>query len=251
MDKEVSVYDCVVTEEQWLDVKFTNRKYLQDEKKQLSAKTEQGILNRLFSKKAKPEPMQLSDSELDYVREPSVDESQQLNAVTSIPHKKSSTTPFTGVRRAVALGILIVALLVGMRFVDSGFAGEIFVNARTAYTSSITSTVKMKETIKLPVVYTVASISDGDVMIQGGRIVFSITSGTVTSVFDNCLEIKVNDRLSIVYSELTDVYVEEGQEITTNTAIGKYEDSTFISFIYDGVKVVNISTDNKSITFQI
>lgn len=259
MNKEVPVYDCVVTEEQWLDVKFTNKKYLEEEAEKLQeVKPSGNVFSKWFSGLNKKADVTNEQSfipiEHDYEQMPVDSEQEEHLVATSIPRKSipsKYTGWFTKSKRAIAIGLITVALLVGMKYVDSGFAGEVFTNARTAYTSTITSNIKVKQTIDLPIVYIVASIADGNVMIQGGRIVFSISEGVVASVFEDCIEIKVNDRLSIIYSVLTDVYVEEGQTITTNTALGKYEDSTYISFVYDGLKVMNVTTDNKSITYQV
>ncbi|MEG1609071.1 MAG: M23 family metallopeptidase, partial [Clostridia bacterium] len=227
--KELRVYDCEVSEEEWLDVNFIQKNYLQEEQAQI----EQSSINKQSSDKKNWRGI---FSRLRKVKAPQVD----IEVSGLKKHYKK-----------VIAGCIAIAMLVCMRFVDSGFVGEIFSNAKTVFTSNIVANYKAKETIKLPIATTVEGIENGEVAIVGAKIVYNMCAGTVEKIIENCVEVKIDDNTTLIYSQLGEVLVAVGQQVKQYDILGKYTDNTTFCVVYKGEKVTNVVNTGKDIVWQI
>ena len=87
----------------------------------------------------------------------------------------------------------MAGLLIAMRFVDSGFVGDVFKTAKETYTTSLISAFTAKtdsDTINIPINYNVESVADGNVVLGGGMLSLSLTDGKVEDVTENSVTVR-------------------------------------------------------------
>lgn len=220
-DESVARYDCEAVEEDWLEISYTKRHYIDDGDDYSAAA---GSLPQRRSRKGK--------------------RSRRISVNGEV--KK-------WIYRAAAL-VVMAALLIAMRFVDSGFVGDVFKTARETYTTSLISAFTAKtdsNTITIPINYSVESVSEGNIVLGGGMLSLSLTDGKVEDVTENSATVRVNDNLCVIYGNLSTVLVARDQQLAYMDVIGKYEDSTTINLLYKGEKITDITAVDYTLTWQV
>ena len=220
-DESVARYDCEATEEDRLEISYTKRHYIDDEDDFVAPAA---VLPHRIRKKKKSGRRSAGKGE---VRK--------------------------WVYRAAALAVM-AGLLIAMRFVDSGFVGDVFKTAKETYTTSLISAFTAKtdsDTINIPINYNVESVTDGNVVLGGGMLSLSLTDGKVEDITENSVTVRVSDDLCVVYGNLSAVLVANEQNLAYMDVIGKYEGSTTVNLLYKGKKITDITAVDYTLTWQV
>src|SRR5699024_4310118 len=105
--------------------------------------------------------------------------------------------------------------------------------------------------IEIPYTMTVDNVENGVVYLSGGRAVVSFTDGTVTEVGETSVTVSVDEETTIVYDNLTDVFVEQGQQLSKNDLVAKYTDSATISIVHNGEIVTDVVGSANSVQWSV
>lgn len=154
-----------------------------------------------------------------------------------------------------AMALVTVLALAGLLVVDSNFEGNVFETARATFASGLSSVLEASDrpdgTIEIPYTMTVDNVENGVVYLSGGRAVVSFTDGTVTEVGETSVTVSVDDETTIVYNNLTDVFVEAGQQLSKNDLVAKYTDSATISIMHNGEIVTDVVGSDNSVQWSV
>lgn len=152
------------------------------------------------------------------------------------------------VLRTAGIMLIIIGIVLGMVFING--SSDIFETARLAYTSSVLKSVagfNEKVTVELPITASIKAVnSDGTVEITGGKLCMSLSSGKVKSITANTVTVEIEEDICYVYSALTSVLVKEGDEVTADTILGKYQDVVRVNVVVNNVVVTNIVGTERS-----
>ena len=95
------------------------------------------------------------------------------------------------------------------------------------------------------------SISEGDVVVKGGRLVLTLTSGKVCEVTDSSVSIQADKNTVVVYGNMSEIAVVAGAEVNEFDILGRYEEMTTINVYYRGVKITDIVEANRQLVWQV
>lgn len=162
---------------------------------------------------------------------------------------------YISVLKYTAMALVAFTVLAGLLFVDSNFDGNVFETARATFTSQLPVWQAVSNapdgTIEIPYTMTVDNVDNGVVYLSGGRAVVSFTDGTVSQVGEDSLTVDIDENTRIVYSDLTAIYVTEGQEVTRNTLLAKYNDTATITILYNGEIVEDVVGSENSVQWSV
>lgn len=215
MNEDVKLCECIATEDDWLDISYSQRNYIQEEQDALS-------FVRINSR-----------------------QNRQTNALSGA--KKWIVRSF--------VCVLVLGTLIAMNFVENGFAGEVFALAKSGYNQNIVQVIaeqqRIDDTINLPINVTVDSVDNGTVSVTGGKVLLNFKKGTVSDATETTVTVAVDDKLQIVYSGLTKVLVSVGDSLSEQAVLGKYSDIACVNLLYDGEVVKDITTVNYSLVWKV
>ena len=195
---------CDAEESDWLDVSYTERKYLKDQPKQ----------------------------------------QRFHNAVAKI--KTGEAWKFA------IVAVLCVAVLATMLFVDGDFKQDVFDAVKTAATSVFGGGETSKTNqINIPCNATLVDISDGVMTFNGGRVALSLTQGTVSETTADSVTVSMDDKTSVVYTNLTTVLVNVGDKVDANSLLGKYDEQYQASILQEGEVVKQVVGSETQLTWEI
>ena len=205
MDYEgVNSVVCDAEESDWLDVSYTERKYLKDQPKQ----------------------------------------QRFHNAVAKIKTGKAW--------KFAIVAVLCVAVLATMLFVDGDFKQDVFDAVKTAATSVFGGGETSKTNqINIPCNATLVDISDGVMTFNGGRVALSLTQGTVSETTADSVTVSMDDKTSVVYTNLTTVLVNVGDKVYANSLLGKYDEQYQASILQEGEVVKQVVGSETQLTWEI
>ncbi len=205
MDYEgVNSVVCDAEESDWLDVSYTERKYLKDQPKQ----------------------------------------QRFHNAVAKIKTGKAW--------KFAIVAVLCVAVLTTMLFVDGDFKQDVFDAVKTAATSVFGGGETSKTNqINIPCNATLVDISDGVMTFNGGRVALSLTQGTVCETTADSVTVSMDDKTSVVYTNLTTVLVNVGDKVDANSLLGKYDEQYQASILQEGEVVKQVVGSETQLTWEI
>lgn len=152
-----------------------------------------------------------------------------------------------------AAACLVIALaLVGMRYADGGFVGDVFGYAKATFTSALVQTdgADSNNVMTLPSNADVA-VSNGDITLTGGSLAVNLKDGKVKETTETSVTVNVGENFDIVYSNLSEVMVASGDTVTQYQVLGKYGDSAVVNLIIDGQKVTGVTADGYTVSWQI
>lgn len=95
------------------------------------------------------------------------------------------------------------------------------------------------------------SISEGDVVVKGGRLVLTLTSGKVCEVTDSSVSIQADKNTVVVYGNMSEIAVVAGADVNEFDILGRYEEMTTINVYYRGVKITDIVEANRQLVWQV
>jgi len=214
MNDDVKLCECVAVEDDWLDISYTQRHYIEEEQDALSL-----VRTSVFKKRKKA-----------------------LNNA-----KKWIVRSF--------VAIFVIGTLVAMRFVQNGFMGEVFAVAKAGYSQNVIQVIsnsqQRQSIINLPINVTVDKVDNGSVIVSGGKVLLNFKKGKVLDTTKDTVTISVDDNLQIVYSGLTKILVNVGDELAEQAVLGKYVNTATVNLLYDGEVVKDITTVNYSLVWKI
>ncbi|MEG1527581.1 MAG: hypothetical protein RR248_02545 [Clostridia bacterium] len=191
--------------------------------------------------------------DITYTQRNYLKEEEKLSSY-SPPPKRKKIKVGNIVKYAVAVVFLLVALA-GMLFVKT--ENGVFQTARLTYTSSLLQDLdflsidKPDNIVKLPATASIDKVlPDGTVILKGGKVATCLAKGKVIEVKPNSVTIKVDEKTLMVYSNLSKVVVKQGQELEQFDCIGKYEQTTGVSVIYNGEAVTEVVGDTYSFSWE-
>lgn len=181
------------------------------------------------------------------------EKAQSKNSENALPFEVKKTgrakSVFKRVWKPVAACAVIALVLVGMRFVDTGFVGDVFNYAQTTFTSNINGESQNENIMTLPSNATV-TVENGNITLSGGTLALNLQNGKVKDVSETSVTVSVSDNFDIVYSNLSEVLVNAGDEISKYHVVGKYGENAVINFIVDGNKVIDVTADGYTVTWN-
>lgn len=168
--------------------------------------------------------------------------------------KKTRKFPkFTRAWKIAAVAVLCVAVLAAMLFIDGDFQKSVFDAVKTA-TASVFGAGNQQETenkINIPCNLNLVNVSDGVMTFNGGRAATSLTSGKVTSVSETSVTVAMDEKTSVIYSDLTTVMVKVGEEVQANSLLGKYENQYSATITQDGEVVKQVVGSETQLTWNV
>lgn len=167
--------------------------------------------------------------------------------------KKSNRRRIKWNKKRTKLAVLAVALCCVLAFgvvlvSSEGLRNSIVTVAKGAYTA-IFGQQQGGNSLEIPCNATIVDCYQGTLTLSGGKVALSFAEGVVQSVTEDSVVVVVDDDTSITYSNLTQVYVEQGQSLATNALVGKYEGTFCATVTVDG-QIVNVVASQSSVSWQ-
>ena len=204
---------CDAEESDWLDVSYSERKYVEEPKrKKLNIKFPKFNFNFKFKFKLS-KPMKIVAIAVLCVA---------VLAAMLFIDGEFATDVFQAAKAAISTSVFST--------------GEQNVNAKT---------------VTIPANVSLVDVVDGVATFGGGRATLSFTAGTVSEVTDTSVTIAIDESTSIKYDNLTDVYVQVGDTVAVNTLIGKYEGTFTASLSVSGETVKDVIGSESQLTWNV
>ena len=214
MNEDVKLCECVATEDDWLDISYAQRNYIQEEQDALT------FVRTITAKKRREK------------------------------FAKGKKVVFNLVLGIFVLGILLAMRFVENGFVGEVFAMAKSTYAQDIV-GVISGNQKYESIINLPINVTIDNVENGTVRITGGKVLLNFKKGIVEDVADNTVTVRVDENLQIVYGGLTKILVNVGDEVGDQAVLGKYVSSANVNLLYCGEVVKDITTANYSLIWKI
>ncbi|MBQ2711595.1 MAG: hypothetical protein IJF66_06600 [Clostridia bacterium] len=156
-------------------------------------------------------------------------------------------------KKRTKLAILAVAMCCVLAFgvvlfVNDNLRTTIVTAAKGAYTA-IFGEQDVSNTLEIPCNASVIDCNQGTLTLSGGRAALSFAAGEVQEVTENSVVVKVDDTTTISYTNLTQVFVEQGQQLQANQLVGKYEGTFCATVAVDG-QIANVVATQNNISWQ-
>ncbi len=156
--------------------------------------------------------------------------------------------------KILIVAVVCIALLGTVLLIDNDFSTEVFATVKKAYSSVLAlfqEPTPTNNTITLPVNVTLVDSADGISTFSGGKATLSFTDGTVTAVDESSVTVAIDQDTTITYQNLTTVFVAVGDNVSTNSLLGKYQ-GTFSTVIAEGGAVVKqVVASETQLTWQV
>ena len=236
-------------ENDWLDVTFVRKEKIDGRTKEMM----EGKKRDFFGKSAGKIKALLSKRRH---KQPPAPDADGYGAGQRAPRERKTGAKLKNIWQKSwkpAAACLVIALaLVGMRYADGGFVGDVLGYAKATYTSAVEPVRNdgNANTLTLPSNADVA-VSGGDITLTGGTLAVSLKDGTVKDATETSVTVNVGENLDIVYSNLSEVMVARGDKVTQYQVLGKYGDSAVVNLIVDGQKVTGVTADGYTVSWQI
>lgn len=216
MEYENASNDCQALENDWLDISYVQRNYINDEK-------------------AEEKPAEEKEK-----KTPAKKQRARLN-IKSIKISK---------RSGIAIvSVFLVAILITGLLMFSGMSITAWLNqAKDTFLNAFDH--NPSKTLTLPAVTFVENITDGDIILTGGSVAINMKTGTVGTVTENSVSVDIGDNTVFVYSQLTEIFVESGQTLSEFDVVGRYEEMAVVSIYINGQKVTDVTNDGRKIIWR-
>ena len=154
---------------------------------------------------------------------------------------------FTAKKVVAALLVIVVLAAAGVFFMaEEGWAEELRSAALAVFGADSDINV-----MTLSATTNIDSISEGDVVVKGGRLVLTLTSGKVCEVTDSSVSIQADKNTVVVYGNMSEIAVVAGADVNEFDILGRYEEMTTINVYYRGVKITDIVEANRQLVWQV
>lgn len=155
----------------------------------------------------------------------------------------------------VAAICLCVAVLACFVAFDADFRSGIVTTAKNAF-QAVASALDGKQDdvsgrLDIPCNVMLESVENGVATFGGGRAVLCFASGVVSNVGEDSVTVRLSDTTSIVYGGLTSVLVVNGEELSANDLVGKYENSFTASLLQNGEAVTTVSATEAQLIWSV
>ncbi len=186
-----------------------------------------------------------------------LDVSYSERKYVSEPHPAEKKAKFkfrlTKSAKIAVVAVLCVALLALLLFVDGQFAKDVFKTAKEAFLTTLfeSKPQEVSTAIAIPSNADLVDISDGVAVFEGGRTVLAFANGTVTEVGENYVAVSLDDDTSVVYGNLTDIYVTVGQDVSANALLAKYDGTFTASVTVSGQTITDVVGSETQLTWKV
>lgn len=157
--------------------------------------------------------------------------------------------------KIVAAVCLCVLAFGAVLLFDGGFREGVFTTAKNAYSAVASIFDKKQDTvgskIDIPCNVQLVDIKDGVATFGGGRAALAFAAGKVTKVDETSVTVQLNDKVSVCYAGLTNLYVVEGDQIAANQLLGKYSETFTATVLNNGETVKDVVATEEQITWKI
>lgn len=155
----------------------------------------------------------------------------------------------------VAAICLCVAVLACFVAFDANFRNGIVTTVKNAF-QAVASALDGKQNnvsgkIDIPCNATLVDVENGVATFGGGRAVLCFASGVVSDVGEDSVTVRLSDGTSIVYGGLTSVLVVNGEELSANDLVGKYENNFTASLLKNGETVTTVSATEEQLIWSV
>ena len=106
-------------------------------------------------------------------------------------------------------------------------------------------------TIAIPSNHNLVDITDGVATFEGGRATLSFTAGKVIDVTDTSVTVAIDDTTAIIYDGLLTVFVSVGDEIAAGNLLGKYEGTFTATITQSGEIVTDVVGSETQLTWNV
>ncbi len=154
--------------------------------------------------------------------------------------------------KIAVVAVMCVAVLTAMLFIDGDFKQDVFDAVKTAVASVFGDNKQEAENkINIPCNLNLVDVNNGVMTFNGGRVATSLTDGKVTNVSETSITVAMDEKTSIVYSDLTSVMVKIGDEVAANCLLGKYDSQYTATITQDGEVVKQVVGSETQLTWNI
>ncbi|MCH5151470.1 MAG: hypothetical protein J1F65_02285 [Clostridiales bacterium] len=203
---------CDAEENDWLDVSYSERKYVQEEQPKSN--------KRKFNFKFKFPKINLK------LRKP-----LQIALIA-----------------VLCVALLAAMLFIDGNFASdvfqtakAAFSGSVF---------DANDTQNVSASISIPANANLLDVADGVATFDGGRVTVSFTDGKVVNVTETTVTVAVDDDTTITYGNLTEVFVAIGDTVSVNTLLGRY-DGTFTATVAVSGQIKDVVGSESQLAWMI
>ncbi len=140
----------------------------------------------------------------------------------------------------IAFGVLLIT--------SENVRTSIVTVAKNAYTA-IFGEQDVANTLEIPCNATVVDCAQGTLTLSGGRVALSFVEGVVQGITENSVVVQLDENTSITYTNLTEIFVSEGQQIKANQLVGRY-DGTFCATVTVDGQIANVVATQNNVSWQ-
>lgn len=173
----------------------------------------------------------------------------------SAPVKRKKFSAPNWLKRSIGFGAIAagcLAVLLTFTFVKGNFDGNFLQIAKATVTTSLFGgNATQTTTLIVPCNMQVDSVTDGVIVLSGGKALTSLTSGTVVQNDENGLAVQVDDHLVVVYNGVTESFVSVGDVVSNNQLLGRYNGTVSASVTFDGQLVVDVVASPSAIKWSV
>lgn len=108
-----------------------------------------------------------------------------------------------------------------------------------------------KNTIAVPYNVTLDSVDKGVVTISGGQALVSFTEGTVSEVTENTVSVTMEDGAVLVYGGCTEIFVKVGDTVSAYDLLARYSETATVSIVVDGQTVLDVVGSENSLQWSV
>ena len=105
--------------------------------------------------------------------------------------------------------------------------------------------------IAIPSNHELVDITDGVATFEGGRATLSFTAGTVTATTETSVTIAMDETTSITYGGLTMVFVNVGDAVSSGSLLGKYDGTFTATISQSGQTVKDVVGSETQLTWNV
>lgn len=156
--------------------------------------------------------------------------------------------------KIIAVAVLCLAILATLLLIDNQFAKDVFETAKAAFASTVFAERQQEPvnaSVSIPSNVDLVDVADGVATFGGGKATVSFTAGKVTEATETSVTVAIDDSTSIVYGNLTNVFVSVGDDVAVNTLLGKYDGSFTAQICIAGETVVDVVGSESQLTWNV
>ena len=106
-------------------------------------------------------------------------------------------------------------------------------------------------TIAIPSNHDLVDITDGVATFEGGRATLSFTAGKVIGVTETSVTVSIDDNTAITYDGLTTVFVTIGDTVSCGSLLGKYDGTFTATITQSGETVKDVVGSETQLTWNV